>query len=145
MKHTYILEEGTWKATGRYYDEYHNCTEISGETQIIHNNEVWILDGYMELKLDDPVKYFNKYTIQPVDPEKDYTFWSSENPALGTLLGKFMFTGDTILSSYHSEDGQYSGSESLILVDPRSYKNRGFAFHNKAKLSSWAVDLYRTF
>ena len=51
--------------------------------------------------------------------------------------------GDTILSAYTSEDGQYSGSESLVFVDKETYQNRGFAFHNRNKLSSWEVDLNR--
>ena len=95
----------------------------------------------MELAFDTPVKFTNRYSIEPIALGKDFTFWSSTNPALGTLLGKFMIIGDTILSSYTSEDGQYSGSESLIFVDKKTYKNRGFVFHNKKKLSSWKVDL----
>lgn len=143
MKHTYILEEGIWKATGRYCDESQNYIEVSGETQITHDEETWILDGFMELKLVDPITFFNNYSIDPFEPEKDYTFWSSVNPALGKLTGKFMIIGDTILSSYQSEDGQYSGSESLLLIDPKLYRNRGFAFQNKSKLSSWEVDLIK--
>lgn len=143
MNHTYILEEGNWKATGKYYDENQNCVEVSGETQIIHKDEIWILDGFMELKLDDPIKFFNKYSIEPFEPEKDYTFWSSINPALGTLIGKFMIVNDTILSYYQSEDGQYSGSESLVFINSKLYKNRGFAFHKKNKHSSWEVDLVK--
>ncbi len=141
MKHTYILEEGVWKAFGKYYDENQNCIEVSGETNIIHKDDAWILDGFMELKLENPIKFFNKYTIEPFKPDKDYTFWSSINPALGKLAGKFMVVSDTILSSYHSENRQYSGTESLILVGLELYKNRGFAFYNKNKLSSWEVNL----
>ena len=142
MNHTYIFEEGIWKASGKFYDENNNCTEVTGETEIKHKG-AWILDGYMELKLDDPIRFSNKYTIEPIGQGKDFTFWSSVNPILGTLLGKFMIIGDTILSSYESEDGQYSGTESLTILDSETYKNRGFAFHNTIKLSTWEVDLIR--
>ena len=143
MKHTYILEEGIWRASGQYWDENQNCINVQGKTEITHNKSNWILDGYMELQLDNPIKFFNKYTIEPVKPERDYTFWTSENPALGTLIGSFMIINDTILSKYQSEDGQYSGVESLIITNSNFYKNRGFAFHNKQKLSSWAIELHR--
>jgi hypothetical protein len=141
MKHTYVFKEWNWKASGKYYDESQNCIDVYGEIEIEHHEENWIINGFMELKLDNPVRFYNKYIIEPIGYEKDFTFWSSVNPALGTLLGKFMIIGDTILSSYCSEDGQYSGTESLILVDSQSYKNRGFAFHNKNKLSSWEVEI----
>lgn len=97
----------------------------------------------MELQIDNPIKFFNKYTIEPIGSGRDFTFWTSTNPALGILAGRFMIVSDTILSSYESEDGQYSGIESLIILDSETYRNRGFAFHNQNKLSSWEVELSR--
>ncbi|MGD9202520.1 MAG: hypothetical protein PVI26_13235 [Chitinispirillia bacterium] len=91
--------------------------DVSGETKISHEVDSWVLDGFMELSLDMPVRFTNQYSIEPVEKGKDFTFWSSINLALGKLLGKFMIIGDTILSSYTSEDGQYSGSVCLIFVD----------------------------
>jgi hypothetical protein len=117
MKHSYILEEGIWRASGKYYDENQDCMDVSGETKISHEVDSWVLDGFMELSLDMPVRFTNQYSIEPVEKGKDFTFWSSINLALGKLLGKFMIIGDTILSSYTSEDGQYSGSVCLIFVD----------------------------
>lgn len=143
MRHTYIFEEGIWKASGKYYDENQVCIDVSGESKISHKDENWVLDGFMELAFDTPVRFTNRYSIEPIALGKDFTFWSSVNPALGKLFGKFMIIGDTILSSYTSEDDQYSGSESLIFVDRKAYKNKGFAFHNRNKLSSWKVDLHR--
>ena len=143
MKHSYIFEEGIWSASGRYYDKNQACISLSGKTKISHKNDHWVLDGFMELALDKPVKFTNRYSIEPIASEKDFTFWSSINPALGKLLGKFMIIGDTILSSYASENGLYSGSESLILIDKKTYKNKGFTFRGRNKFSSWEVDLNR--
>jgi hypothetical protein len=143
MKHTYLFEEGLWLASGNYYDENQRCIEITGETRIQHREESWILDGHMELKLDRPITFSNRYTIEPVREGQDYTTWSSVNPALGTILGSFMIVGDTILSSYKSKNGQYSGTESLVFASTAIYRNRGFAFHKNNKLSSWEVDLIR--
>jgi len=41
------------------------------------------------------------------------------------------------LSSYISENGIYSGTESLFKIDESTYLNRGFAFNGENKLSSW--------
>jgi len=68
---------------------------------------------------------------------------TSENPALGKLIGKFMIIGDTVLSSYISENGIYSGTESLFKIDESTYLNRGFAFNGKTSFhhgkSNWNV------
>ncbi|HOM03198.1 MAG TPA: hypothetical protein PLH43_10265 [Acetivibrio sp.] len=143
MKHTYIFEEGNWKAEGLYFDHENNCVGVYGETSIKHLKDEWILDGFMELKTENPIRFFNKYSIKPISDRKDYTSWTSENPALGKLIGKFMIIGDTILSSYISENGIYSGTESLFKIDENTYLNRGFAFNRENKLSSWEVKLER--
>lgn len=62
---------------------------------------------------------------------------------MGKLIGKFMIIGDTILSSYISENGIYSGTECLYKIDETKYLNRGFAFNGENKLSSWEVTLER--
>ncbi|WP_406242422.1 hypothetical protein ACF3M2_19590 [Tissierella carlieri] len=143
MEHIYILEEGNWKAVGIYYDHASNQVEVIGETMIKHLKDEWILDGYMELKLTNPIRIFNKYSIMPKAIGKDYTKWESINPALGKLNGRFMIIGDTILSFYNSESGVYSGAESLYKVSKNKYFNRGFAFEGENKLSSWEVTLER--
>jgi hypothetical protein len=143
MKHTYIFEEGNWKAAGLYYDHEGNEIGVYGETTINHLQDEWVLDGFMELKIENPVRIFNKYSIIPMSDKKDHTKWTSENPALGKLIGKFMIIGDTILSSYISENGIYSGTESLFGINENKYLNRGFAFNGENKLSSWEVTLER--
>jgi len=50
LRHTYILDEGKWKAKGLYYDHKANQVEVFGETMIKHLKDEWILDGFMELK-----------------------------------------------------------------------------------------------
>lgn len=52
--------------------------------------------------------------IDPMPDHKDFTHWTSENPALGKLIGKFMVIGDTILSSYTSENGLYPGPKAYL-------------------------------
>ena len=61
MKHTYILEEGMWRASGKYHDANQNCIPVIGETKITHNELNWILDGYMELQIDNPITSHTNY------------------------------------------------------------------------------------
>lgn len=143
MNHSYIFAEGHWKAVGHYYDYEANQIEVFGETTIKHLEAEWVLDGFMELKLENPIRLYNKYSIAPLPDKKDYTRWTSQNPALGKLMGYFMIVGDTILSSYISENALFSGSESLIQIADTKYLNRGFAFKGDNKLSSWEVTLER--
>lgn len=54
-----------------------------------------------------------------------------------------MIIDDTILSSYRSDNGEYSGAESLTQVNETTYRSRGFTLKGDRKLSSWAVELKR--
>lgn len=65
--------------------------------------------------------------------------WESFNPALGTLRGTFEIIGDSIISFYTSEDGAYSGTETLTQQDEATYYNVGVSFHNGKKMSSWTA------
>lgn len=142
--HTYIMIPGKWQAKGIYFDENYGSLPVHGETEILHNSDGWILDGYMELELEETVRFYNKYTITPFKKDADFTSWISENPVLGTLVGKFMIAGNLLLSSWQSKDNEYSGTECLIRLDSKKYKNHGFAFHDDQKLSSWEVELMLT-
>lgn len=139
MSHIYLTSEGTWTAKGNYYDETKNMIPTQGKTFIKHSHDYWILDGYMELLLDTPIRFDNRYEITPF--KNDFTNWKSFNPALGPLLGKFALIEDTIISTYTSENGIYSKVESMIKVSETQYLCKGFAFKNNSKLSSWAVTL----
>lgn len=139
MKHTFLLMEGIWIAKGTFYDENNNIIQVEGSTKITHKKELWLNEGYMKLMLDNPIEMQNRYEIIPFD--KDFTSWQSYNPALGTLIGKFMVVEDTIISTYTTENGEYSGSECLIKINDNLYSTKGFAFKGNSKLSSWSVEL----
>jgi len=48
---------------------------------------------------------------------------------------------DSLISVYESEDRLYAGSEYLLQVSETVYRNRGFAFKEDERISSWAVQL----
>ena len=56
---------------------------------------------------------------------------------------KIVIVDDSLISVYTSQDGLYSGSEYLLQVSEAVYKNRGFAFKDDKRISSWAVELTR--
>jgi hypothetical protein len=73
--------------------------------------------------------------------DKSTLDWQSYNPALGTLEGKFEIIGNSIISHYKSKDGVYSGTETLIQIDEKTYYNVGVSFCNNIKMSSWTAIL----
>ena len=65
--------------------------------------------------------------------------WESFNPALGVLRGTFELAGNYIVSVYRSDNGVYSGTETLIQTGEYSYDNVGVSFENGRKMSSWTA------
>ena len=143
-RHTFLLREGEWDAGGTYWTDQGAEFAVEGHTSITHGRKHWVNDGVLRLLLNEPVEFQNRYEIQPFERGKDWTTWVARNPALGTLRGMFMVVGDCILSSYTSEDGRHSGTESLVKVDDHMYRSWGCAFSDGSKLSSWSVELRRT-
>ena len=141
MNHTFLFQEAIWKATGKYSDPNNNIIQVEGETKITHLGDKWLLKGSMKLILDNPIEFQNNYEIVPFKDCKDFTNWKSYNPALGNLSGKFMVVSDSLISSWISEDKNYSGVETLIKIGDKLYHSRGFAFKGDEKLSSWSVEL----
>jgi hypothetical protein len=143
MKHTFIFEEGLWRAEGLYVDSTSTALRAEGTITITHGEELWINEGSMKLLLAQPVEFQNRYEIIPFEEDGDYTTWKSLNPVIGTLLGKIVLVDDSLISVYESQDGHYTGSEYLLQVSEGVYRNRGFAFRDDKRISSWAVELTR--
>lgn len=140
MTHTYFLAGRHWHASGTYYDENGRAFELSGLACVSRSESEWTLDGHMEVKLDTPVRFGNRYQIFETDSPLTY-HWTSFNPTLGTLCGTFEMLGDSIISVYTSECGEYSGTETLIRVDEHTYRNAGVSFHDGTRMSAWTAVL----
>lgn len=143
MGHTFLFEEGCWKAEGFFRDAEGYTVLVMGETRIVHGEHRWVMDGFMEIEGDVPRRIENRYVIEPFNG-RDTARWSSENPALGPLRGTFTIVGDSILSGYSDEGGAYSGMEYLRLMDGDSYINRGALLGDGGLVSSWSVTLRRS-
>jgi hypothetical protein len=143
MRHTFLFEEGLWRAEGLYQDSTNTALRAEGTITITHEADLWINEGSLKLLLDRPVEFQNRYEIVPFKEDGDYTTWKSLNPVIGRLLGKIVLIDDSLISVYESEDAHYTGSEYLLQVSEKIYRNRGFAFRDDERISSWAVELTR--
>lgn len=144
MKHTFILEEGKWLATGHYFDNEGKAIPIEGSARITHLQQFWLNESRMKLLLEDqPIGIVNDYEITPFERGRESTDWKSSNPSLGHFYGKFVIVGDSILSICASKDGTYRATEYLLKVADDHYRNRGAFFRGDVKVSSWEVELKR--
>ncbi|MDF9408398.1 MAG: hypothetical protein A4E52_01309 [Pelotomaculum sp. PtaB.Bin013] len=141
MKHTYLFLEGIWLAKGIYYDENGNPSNVEGQSEITHLNDLWLNNSYMTLSGEDPVELRNDYEIVPF--EKDFTSWKSFNPGLGTLLGRFVVIDDSIISLFSTEKGDLFGSEFLTKINDSEYIGKGVLYNAAGKISSWSIRLVK--
>lgn len=142
MEHTFLIQPGKWRTTGTYIDASNNMSQVSGETNITHSDK-WHIQSNIATENSGSEKILNNYQIEPLENGKDYTLWTSENPKVGKLNGKFVFVGSLILSSYISEDASYSGTETLRKLDDNRYATNGFLFKDNEKVSSWSFELQK--
>ena len=137
-RHTYLLESGRWLATGNYFDAAGNCFPLRGETRVAKSAQTWRLNGFLEVCAGEPQRFYNDYEIAAGD-RPDVLAWTSLNPALGVLRGAFEIAGAAIFSHYASENGAYSGQETLLFRDAQTYENAGIAFCDGKRLSAWTA------
>ena len=140
MAHSYLLQPLVWTAQGTYYDGEGCPFPLTGQSRLQRGEGLWQLEGEMAVATPQPLKFWNNYTIsQAEDPAA--LRWTSRNPALGTLTGTFTFVADCIISVYTSQDGTYSGTETLWLQEDGSYYNVGVALCRGSRMSSWTAVL----
>ena len=140
MVHTYFFQTANWTARGTYYDADGEVLPLSGAVQIEHSAAKWTLDGWLEVAADAPVCFVNRYAIRETGDPKALA-WTSWNPVLGELEGRFEVVGGHILSYYRSPDGRYEGQEVLSIEDGDTYDNVGLALKDGARLSAWTARL----
>ncbi|HPR56672.1 MAG TPA: hypothetical protein PLV84_16190 [Deltaproteobacteria bacterium] len=143
MKHTFLLTQGRWIASGVFTDENGSASPAEAEVAITHLSDLWLNEGSMKVSGENALVIRNRYEIVPFAKGSLTTTWKSTNPAIGVLYGIFSIVGDSILSAYCSDDGSYSGMEYLRQVTPDAYENRGILLHEGLRVSSWELDLTR--
>jgi hypothetical protein len=123
--HSYLFREALWSAEGIYRDGEGGQFPVRGETRIAHGADHWSIEGSMRLFGDEKSAFVNNYRVEPFEPSGADTAWTSDNPTLGTIAGRFAVVEDMILSHFKSDDGRYSGSECFRRINNHSYRSRG--------------------
>lgn len=116
---------------------------MDGETSIQHLEARWLFEGVLRVRGERPALHHNRYEIVPFSPGARSTHWTSNNPAVGALRGRFVIVGDAILSVYASPTGRFRGYESILQLDAARYAARGALLEEDKLLSTWAVELSR--
>ncbi|WP_455209392.1 hypothetical protein [Kaarinaea lacus] len=142
-KHTFLLSEGYWKATGTFQDDQKIEYSVNGETIIKHLADKWVNKGVMRILAGRSINFTNEYEIEPLLPGAVETQWISHNGALGHLQGTFRIKGDELLSEYRSEQDNYRGSERFTYQSDDQYTVEGVLYKGRKKISSWSVVLQR--
>src|SRR5260221_8712174 len=98
IDHSFLFRPGSWRAEGEYRDASGQAAPVSGETSIRHEEGKWRFEGVLRVRGNRPALQHNRYEIEPMTPGARSTHWTSSNPVLGTLRGRFVLAGDAILS-----------------------------------------------
>jgi hypothetical protein len=141
--HSFLFEERTWKVEGEHRDAAGSAAAVSGENTIRHQPGCWHFEAVLRLRGDPLRVTHNRYQIEPFSPGASSTHWSSNNPVLGALRGRFVLAGDAILSSYASPTLRYRGFECIQQRDARRYSVRGAMLEEDKLISTWVLELTR--
>ena len=95
----------------------------------------------LRVRGDRPALHQNRYEIEPLAPGARSTHWTSTSATLGTLRGRFVLSGDAILSFYSNPTGRYRGFECIQQRDERRYSVRGAMMEEDKIISTWTLEL----
>ena len=95
----------------------------------------------LRVRGERPGLHQSHYEIEPFRPGGRSTHWSASHPSLGTLRGRFVISGDAILSFYANATGRYRGFECIQQRDESRYSVRGAVMEEDKVVSTWALEL----
>ena len=143
VRHTFLFDEAAWSAHGTFTDAQGTARAVDGSARIAHDGATWSNRSVMRLRSEPPAEFTNHYRIAAFAPGAPMTTWESDNPGIGRMSGRFAVVGDSILSTFASQDGTPSGAESLQMMAADRYLGRGVLYRNDAFFSAWIVELRR--
>ena len=114
---------------------------MAGETTVRHEPGRWIFEAVQRLRGDPTRVHHNRYDIEPWSEGARSTHWTSSNPTVGALRGRFVLSGDAILSFYGSPSGRFRGFECLKKESDTRYSARGALLDEDKLISNWALEL----
>ena len=141
VEHTFLLKSGVWRAEGETVDPLGKRTPVEGEAEIRHYPDKWLSASVMRTVAPRPLEFRSVYEIHPFVPGNLATPWTSQSASIGSVSGRFLLLGDTILSTWESATGRFRGSEAMAMRGPRHYSARGALYDGGKLLSAWIVEL----
>lgn len=143
-KHTFLLQEAHWSATGTLSDPNGRLSSIVGTAVVKHTEDYWLNQSNMQIAGDASISFSNCYEIEPMVAGMETTIWETEHPSLGLVIGTLAIVGSAIILSYAAQGGYYSGTEIFSQLDADHYLNWGVLWQGDQKVSSWQAQLTRT-
>jgi hypothetical protein len=146
LEHLYLLREGTWWVVGEFTDASGRASAVRGETLVRHLPGLWICESVLAASAAAGARvaeHRNRCEIVPFAAGSRATHWSSQNSTVGMLNGRFVLSGDSILSFCASPTARYRGVECLIRLDETRYAARGTFLEEDRVLSTWSLELER--
>ena len=117
------------------------ATAVEGETRVRHEAGRWLSESLMRVQSSPPQEHRNRTEIVPFSAGSQSTHWSGENPAIGSLNGRFVVAGDALLSFYASATQRYRGFECMQQKDAKHYRVHGAMLDQDKVISTWVLDL----
>ncbi|GAP13753.1 hypothetical protein LARV_01508 [Longilinea arvoryzae] len=144
LNHTFLLEEGVWKAAGEYFGEDNQKIRAQGWIRVHYQVDHWFVARNLTLEGTRNAELINHYYVQPgLISLGGALLWTGHDPVLGEMRGHYGLLKDTILCQFYSIDERYHGNESLLQIDALHYKARGMLLDGWRKSSAWSLDLCR--
>jgi len=137
--HASLFSSGSWKTKGCYYDDAGKPTLAEGHTKIFHRSKHWFAKNHLHLSNSKTLDCVYQVEASGTNTAN----WTSSNSLLKGCQGRFQVQEDLILSTFSSEDGQFSGYEILQRLSDSHYTNLGELFFHRQRHSSSSLELVK--
>lgn len=143
LDHPLFVHGAAWQAEGWYVEEHGALLSAAGVTEIERGDEHWTVSAELRITLvDQPDMVFhNAYAFEPPEADTREVYWTSVNPFLGSMAGRFTVVADSIQSLGFAEDGHHIIHETYMLTEDDTYEVRGALSRDGETVGSWAVTL----
>ena len=129
-----MLTEARWQLAGSTVDVAGNANIVVGVIAVTHGEATWIVEEQVnELR--------SRYEVTPLEAGATAAPFTGVSGLFGPMRGSYVFFDDIILLAYRSDDGRYTGLESMRRVAPERYESRGTLLLDGAHVSSWSLTM----
>ncbi|MBS0366035.1 MAG: hypothetical protein JSR67_09455 [Proteobacteria bacterium] len=139
MRHTFLFEPAVWTATGTFRRADGEVLQAVNRTEIAHKPSCWLLSGKLKVLATPPAEFVHAYLIEPPGSDGASMKWKFENATFGTLEGRFVVIGSSIMSVYGCQSSGYHGAEHLGQIDPSHYRSTGVLMQREKVAYSWEM------